>query len=192
MALIMQSKSIELQVKNRYQKQTYRNRTSIYGANGILNLIIPVKRNKDKEPLIDQKAEISFEEAWQKNHWKSIVIAYRSSPFFEFYSNELEAVFFTKPKFLVDFNTMLLKVLFDWLDIEKNITISSNLDYNNIADTLISAKKTSLINLPKYSQVFDTKSSFLPNLSTLDLVFNLGPDAIYYLSEIDFTPMKEL
>ncbi len=192
MAMIVQSKSVELQVKGYYQKQTYRNRTSIYGANGTLSLVIPIKKNKTKERLQDQKAEISFEEPWQQNHWKSFVTAYRSSPFFEFYEDELKAIFFNKTKLLVEFNIALLKMLFDWLDIEKSINISSETpEYNRRANDLISAKKECSIGLPNYPQVFNSKLGFIPNLSVLDLIFNLGPESIDYLLRVNVTSIRE-
>ena len=124
------------------QEQTYRNRTQIAGANGVLNLSIPIEKGVKGTRLVDQDVMISYDEMWQNNHWKSFVSAYQSSPFFEFYQDELEAVFFKKQKKLLDFNMDILQLIMDWLELDTQIKISTEQPlYNPTGEALISAKK---------------------------------------------------
>ena len=98
LAVLAQYECIDIQTQAFYQKQTYRNRTQITGANGVLNLSIPIEKGVKGTRLIDQDVLISYDEMWQNNHWKSFVSAYQSSPFFEFYQDDFEAIFFKQQK----------------------------------------------------------------------------------------------
>ena len=98
LAVLSQHECVNIQTQAYYQKQTYRNRTQIAGANGLLNLSIPIEKGNKGTRLLDEHVLISYDEMWQNNHWKSFASAYQSSPFFEFYQDELEAVFFKKTK----------------------------------------------------------------------------------------------
>jgi len=168
-----------------YLKQSYRNRCYIYGTNGKIPLIIPVKKvegnlTKTKDILVD------YDTAWQRIHWNSIVSAYRSSPFFEFYEDILKPFYFTKEERLLDLNQKILLLMIDFLDIdtEVHLTESFNKKYYNEADLRHSinpkkrlARKDSSFVPYKYSQVFIEKHGFLPNLSIIDLLFNEGPNS---------------
>jgi len=167
-----------------FTKQTYRNRCKIYGANGELSLSIPVKKTspkiKVKELLID------YDTNWQKLHWKSIESAYRSSPYFEFYEDDFKPFYEKKNKFLVDFNLEIQQVILEHLDI--SIDIKNTEHYARELDATtddfrdkIHPKKQvndSEFNIISYTQVFQDKHGFVPNLSIIDLLFNEGPNAI--------------
>ena len=130
---------------------------------------------------------------WQNNHWKSFASAYQSSPFFEFYQDELEAVFFKRQKKLLDFNLDIMQLILDWLELDTQIQISRKQPlYNPTGEALISAKKTSAIYFPKYIQVFESKLGFISNLNALDLICCLGPESLSYLKKIDVTPILGL
>ena len=168
-----------------YQKQTYRNRCSIYGANGKLNLSIPIEHQKLGVHQSDIDVRIKVQENWKINHWRSLEAAYRSSPFFEFYEDELKEVFFSETDKLMDFNLTLMKVIFEWLSIEENHTFSEKyIPLNDEEEQLIVAKKNKPATLPAYTQVFESKHGFIPDLSVLDLIFNLGPEGRSYLEEL--------
>lgn len=176
---------VYIEANENYIKQTARNRTQIYSANGILNLSIPIKKNSGKKIAI-KNAEISFVENWNKIHWQAIVSAYNSSPFFEFYADDFEPAFNNPPEKLWDFNVILNEILIDLLNIETHLLyteeyIPPNGD-NNIIDLRYEEKQT--IDFPPYYQVFDDKYDFIPNLSIIDLLFNLGPESILYLDNI--------
>ncbi|MGB2245744.1 MAG: WbqC family protein [Flavobacteriaceae bacterium] len=169
-----------------YQKQTFRNRCSIYGANGRLNLSIPIQHTKSSGHQKDQEVKIKWNEKWQQNHWRSLESAYRSSPFFEFYEDELKTVFFQKKERLMEYNLTLMNCLFEWLDIEMPQDFAKAyrpFTYDELR--LINAKEnTTKLQHPSYSQVFDMKHGFIDNLSVLDLLFNLGPESKSYIESI--------
>ncbi|MGY8968153.1 MAG: WbqC family protein [Flavobacteriales bacterium] len=193
LAVLAQQECVNIQTQAFYQKQTYRNRTQIAGANGVLNLSIPIEKGVKGTRLVDQDVMISYDEMWQNNHWKSFVSAYQSSPFFEFYQDELEAVFFKKQKKLLDFNMDILQLIMDWLELDTQIKISTEQPlYNPTGEALISAKKATSLHLPKYIQVFESKLGFISNLNALDLICCLGPESPSYLKKIDVTPILAL
>ena len=164
-----------------YQKQTFRNRSEIYGANGKLNLIIPIIHKKQTFQL-EQDVEISYEINWQKEHWKSICSAYRSSPFFEYYEADLDPFFDKKTKSLFDLNLSLIEKIMMLLELPYSYQkISFHKEKDQRIDALILAKKRPIITQEKYIQVFHDKLGFIPNLSILDALFNLGPNCAFYI-----------
>ena len=193
LAVLAKQECVNIQTQAFYQKQTYRNRTQIAGANGVLNLSIPIEKGIKGTRLVDQDVMISYDEMWQNNHWKSFVSAYQSSPFFEFYQDEFEAVFFKKQKKLLDFNMDILQLIMDWLELDTQIKISTEQPlYNPTGEALISAKKATSLHLPKYIQVFESKLGFISNLNALDLICCLGPESPSYLKKINVTPILAL
>ncbi|GAA4276319.1 WbqC family protein [Aquimarina mytili] len=184
-AAIAQSDAIVFENEDNYQKQTYRNRTYIYGANGKLLLTIPIKHTgkQGRQLYKDVRIENDFE--WQTLHWKSLETAYRTSPFFEYYEDEFIFLFNKKKEFLLDFNYECMQAVFDCLQLESGFTKTK--EYiktpKEIIDKreLVNAKKEKPYNLESYIQVFTEKQGFIPNLSILDLLFNEGTNALTYL-----------
>ena len=171
-----------------YQKQTFRNRSEIYCANGKLNLIIPIIHKKQTFQL-EQDVEISYEINWQKEHWKSICSAYRSSPFFEYYEADLAPFFDKKTKSLFDLNLSLIEKIMMLLELPYSYQkISFHKEKDQRIDALILAKKRPIITQEKYIQVFHDKLGFIPNLSILDALFNLGPNCAFYIKNAN-TPI---
>lgn len=183
---LIKAKETTFTLESNYQKQTYRNRCSIYGANGKLNLTIPIQHTKRDGHQKDSSVKIMWEENWQMLHWKSLTSAYRSSPFFEFYEDELKEVFFKQPEKLMDFNIGLLKCILSFLEIDFSFSFKE--DYSPLSpleESLINAKKDPTISYPMYQQVFATKHGFISHLSIVDLLFNQGPQSIDYLEQLD-------
>lgn len=187
-AAIYQSEAITFEVEDNYQKQTYRNRCYIYGANGKLALNIPVKHNttEGRKKTKDTLVENDF--PWQQQHYKSLQSAYRSSPFFEFFEEDLLNIFNKKYTFLQDLNIDTHLFVTDALQMEQNFAKTSSYeltpnstDYRNLAI----AKKGIEIEMDTYIQMFDDKHGFIPNLSILDLLFMEGPNTISFLEKID-------
>lgn len=181
---IAKSESVIFEIEDNYQKQTYRNRTYIYGANGRLLLNVPVKHtHKARQKYKDVR--IANDENWQDLHWKSLQSAYRTSPFFEFYEDELKPLFKKKHTFILDYNFECLDLVLDCLqlDIEylKTTKYSKNasplIDYRNLTN----ARKEATFDFDTYTQVFTNKHGFISNLSILDLMFNEGTNALNYL-----------
>jgi hypothetical protein len=183
---LTQSEEITFEIADNFQKQTNRNRTYIYSPNGIQLLNIPIKHSKDsRQKTKDVKIEPDFD--WQKQHFKSLEAAYRSSPFFEFFEADIRPIFAKKHEFLLDLNFEALEIVFKCLRMK--VEIGKTTEYlpqvdPTIADfrTLVDGKKDRST-FTKYTQVFDDKYGFINNLSILDLIFNEGKYAMDYLKE---------
>jgi len=187
--VMVQSTNLVFEIQDSYQKQTYRNRCYIYGANGKLGLNIPVHYSQ-KNRQNSTKIKIDNSSNWQSIQWKSIESAYKTSPFFEFYEDEFTVLFNTPKEFLIAFNFECIEVINRCLNLEVIFTKSdqfskstSDLDYR----FLVNARKESIINNPSYIQVFQDKYGFINNLSILDLLFNEGPNALTYLKQNPIT-----
>ena len=171
--------------EDNYQKQTSRNRTYIYGANGKLLLNIPVKHSKSARRQKYKEVRIENDFNWQKVHWKSLETAYRTSPYFEYYEDDFRPLYHRKYESLLEFNYSCMQVVLDCLQMDipfKKTTVyqdtpAQGSDYRH----LINAKKDVAITFQPYAQVFESKAGFLPNLSILDLLFNEGTNASSYL-----------
>jgi len=169
-------------VDSHYQKQTFRNRTEIYGANGKLKLTIPVENIKSQNHQKEKDVFIANEILWQKQHWKSICSAYKSSPYFEFYEKDLEPFYEKKAIHLMDFNLKILLKIMELIQAQLNYEfVEWDENKHHRMDFLINAKKKLGLKAKPYTQVFENKSGFLDNLSILDVVFNLGPKSSNYL-----------
>jgi len=184
---IVNAPKICFEVCDNFQKQTFRNRTYIYGANGKLCLNIPILHSGVKgTKRLYKDIQIEHQFNTLKNHWKSLEAAYRSSPYFEFYEDDLKPLFEEKPRYLLDFNLKCTEFIFDCLQIDLayskttsyELTAKDHSDFRSIAN----AKKAHSQNkFDHYIQVFESKYGFLNNLSILDLVFNEGPNTLTYL-----------
>ena len=167
-----------------FQKQTYRNRTEIYGANGKLKLTLPIVHNKSKSHQKEEEVQIAKTTAWQKQHWKSICSAYQSSPYFEFYEADLISFYKEEVTHLMQFNLDLLNKIMEMIEFSMSYKIVEwRKDIHRRMDDLVNAKKSVQINFEPYRQVFEEKNGFISNLSIIDLLFNLGPDTLNYLQK---------
>ena len=170
-----------------YPKQTFRNRCYIYGPNGIQMLNIPVIKMFGNHTQT-KDVRISNATNWQLNHIRSIDTAYNNSPYYIYYKDKLEPFYSKKYNFLLDYNLEYLSVLLDILKCENNISQSN--DFIKIYPESLDLRKKihpakeRILQTPRYSQVFEERYGFIPNLSILDLLFNKGPEAKDYLKNI--------
>ena len=178
-------KKVLIEQYETYLKQSYRNRCYIVGTNGLLPLIIPVKKvtgnaTKTKDILVD------YDTDWQRVHWNSIVSAYRSSPFFEFYEDDFIGFYNAREKYLLDLNSKLLTLILDYLEADCEIKLTEKYiksynceeDYRKMLNPKKRLMQTDNRFIPYvYNQVFAEKHGFIENLSIIDLLFNEGPDA---------------
>jgi hypothetical protein len=186
-AHIVNAGEIFVEREEHYVKQTYRNRCKIYTANGIQSLTIPViKVNGNHTKIRD--IEISYAEKWQMIHWRALNAAYSHSPFFLYFQDEIKPFFFNEYKYLFDYNWRILTILLDIIGC--NIEMRFTESYNKKPESGIidmrnefSPKKESSLKHRSYRQVFAEKHGFIPNLSILDLIFNLGPESLAYLKQ---------
>lgn len=180
-----QSDLVTFEMDDNFQKQTNRNRMYIYSPNGIQLLNIPVKHSKTAhQKTKDIQLETAFD--WQKQHFKSLEAAYRSSPFFEYFEDDIVTIFEKKHKFLMDLNLQTMEIVSKCLRFEFDYNETTEY-FHNVEDKtdlrhLINGKKDTSIFEP-YTQVFEEKNGFLNNLSILDLLFNEGRHALEYLKK---------
>ena len=181
---LTKANDVTFEVDDNFLKQTYRNRTYIYGANGKLALNIPViHTQKNRQKYRDVK--IFNDTKWQELHWKSLLSAYRTSPFFQFYEDELQPLFSMKTEYILDYNLKCFEVVCECLQLD--LKISKSEDYHKTIENtddyrfLVNAKKEQPQSFDTYTQVFNEKHGYIPNLSILDLLFNEGPNAVNYL-----------
>jgi len=175
--------SITFEVEDNFQKQTNRNRMYIYSPNGLQLLNIPVKHSKSAhQKFKDTKIEDAFD--WQKQHFKSLEAAYRTSPFFEYFEDDIRPVFEQKHIYMMDLNFKILDILSQCLGMEINYDKTTEY-FHEVADVqdyryLANGKKDTSEFEP-YTQVFNEKHGYINNLSILDLLFNEGRYALDYL-----------
>lgn len=172
-----------------YPKQTFRNRCVIYGANGPLMLSVPVEKDERlKIPV--REVRIAEHENWQRSHLRSIESAYNSSPFYEFYIEDILPLIEAKFEYLFDYNQHILSSLLDLIGISAKIELtqnysiqySENTDFrNSIHPAPRMQKQDRTFKASEYNQVFIEKHGFIPNLSILDLLFNEGPNTLQIL-----------
>lgn len=171
-----------------YVKQTYRNRCIIAGDDGPVALTVPVTA-PNHTPM--HQVIVSDHGNWRHQHWQAIVSAYQSSPYFEYYADELSNVFHARPAdgtplSLVDFNTALRDWVLDCLDLHPTILVNRD-RYLDTGSDPEDFRETIRPKIPydfdptfcptPYWQVFQARHGFLPNLSILDLLFNMGPES---------------
>jgi len=180
---IASSKKILFEIEDNFQKQTYRNRCYIYTSNGKHLLNVPIQHNKGiKQKTRDIK--IDYKDDWHKLHLKTLQTAYNSSPYFEYYVDELVPIFEKRPTFLLDLNLKCHEFIMNALQLE--VLTSKTTHYlkevdNRDARKLVIAKSEQEFQLERYIQVFEQNHGFIPNLSILDLLFMEGPNALNYL-----------
>jgi len=182
---IVNSDSVYFEVCDNYQKQSFRNRAEIYGANGKLALTVPVSYSQKNRQLY-KDVRIANEEKWQIQHLKSLQSAYSMSPFFEYYIDDLMPLFETHFDYILDFNLKCFDILSDSLQLnlspkhtsvfEKDTTDKT--DFRNLV-----RRNFKVESFQPYTQVFTEKHGFIPNLSILDLLFNEGPNTELYLKK---------
>lgn len=175
---------IVIEKEENFVKQTYRNRCSIYGANGKLDLIIPIIKGK-KERNKTSTAQIDNATNWQKLHWRSIESAYRRTAYFEYYEDKIISFYEKEYTSLFEFNLELIHFYLKVFQIDKKIQFTNEYvsNYENTLDLRNSfdPRIKNDFKHENYFQCFESKHGFIENLSILDLLFNCGPQGISYL-----------
>lgn len=190
---VLNSETVYIEQHENYIKQSFRNRTRILSANGSLDLTVPIKKQANKELI--SCLEISYSEPWDIKHWRAITSAYNNSPYFEFFEDDLKALYTKRHQYLLEFNLEQLKIVFKILKIKKEIRLTK--EFEKHPDNLIDVRekihpkyksdlKANEFILKPYYQTFQNKFGFVPNLSILDLLLNKG------LETTDYFPKETL
>ena len=162
-----------------YRKMSFRNRCMVAGAQGIISLSVPLQQGRNQQLPVNE-VRISDTEQWQSRHFKSIRSAYKRSPFFDFYEDELAAIYRRPFELLTEWNICCLEWVKDKLDWRTEIRYTeSAVPYPGVGITdlrnRVLPKNFMELNPVKYRQVFEERVGFFANLSVLDLLFNCGP-----------------
>ena len=189
---LINAETVQIEHYENYQKQSFRNRTQILTANGILDLSIPVIKKAPKE--LSKDIQISYAENWQQKHWRAIVSAYSNSPYFEYFETEISKFYLKKYDLLPDYELQQIQCILKILKLKKEISSSDSyqksiIDFIDLREII--HPKISFQNDPEvanklqisYYQTFADKFNFLPNLSILDLIFNTGLESLRYLKK---------
>ncbi len=169
-----------------YHKQTYRNRCRVMTANGVECLSVPVVKVNGNHTMTKDMS-ISPIEPWQHIHSRCLESAYKASPYFDHYYDYLRPIFESHFERLIDLNDAAMKTVLKMLKVNKEIVHTT--DYvreseNDLREVFSPKKQVDVSLFPTYYQVFSEKYPFAPDLSVLDLIFNEGPEAMWYLSKL--------
>jgi hypothetical protein len=181
-AALAKAETVYLELHEYYVKQTYRNRCHIAAANGVMALSIPVEKPSAKK-MLTRDVRISEHNDWQVQHWRSIESAYNSTPFFEYYKDDLLPFYEKKWIFLWDFNQEIQAKVLELLDLHPIIHFTTAYQQqlmDNIVDlreSIHPKKENPLVEMKPYYQVFEQRFGFQPNLSIIDLLFNMGNES---------------
>ena len=182
---LYRAEHVEIEQWESFQKQTYRNRCLIATTQGVQALTVPIVRGES--PLI-KDIRISDHGNWRHLHWMALQSAYGESPFFEYYQDDIRPFFEQRWDYLVDFNEAISLKMCELIDIQPQVARTTEFipepidltDYRSAINPKHPAPDADFSPKPYY-QVYAQKHGFLPNLSVLDLLFNMGPESIFYL-----------
>lgn len=173
--LLNEADEVWIEQCENYQKQTIRTRCEIATSQGRQTLSIPVEGSHGQKCKI-KDVRISDHGNWRHLHWNALVTAYSESPFFEYYEDDLRGFFERKWEFLLDFNNEITAKMCELIDINPTIRLTET--YKGVT-TMGDEGETK-----PYYQVYRQRTGFIPNLSILDLLFNMGNESVLYLQDM--------
>ncbi len=186
MQVMLKANHTEIETQETYHKQTYRNRCEIATAGGRFPLVVPVSKPQGNHTKTSDIL-ISYRENWQQKHWKTLTSAYSSSPFFMYYEDIIFPLFQINTPLLLDYNRNILDTILKVLEVSPKITYTSSFAKNpkdclDLRQEINPKTRRQKFGIKPYPQVFENQNNFLEDLSILDVLFNLGPETLEYLS----------
>ena len=185
---LYRAESVQIERWESFQKQTYRNRCIIATTNGPQALTVPIERQFTINCIKDIR--ISDHGNWRHLHWNALQSAYGESPFFDYYQDDIRPFFEQRWDYLLDFNEAIREKMCELLDIQPKVDYSKKFTVYSLSSCVPDYRMVIRPKNPepdpdftpkRYYQVYEQKHGFLPNLSILDLLFNMGPESIFYL-----------
>ena len=182
-SLILQYNEVVLEVQDRFQKQTFRNRCQILGSNKVLSLFVPVSYTSQ---TLCKDVTIDDGQRWRKDHWGAFYSSYGKAPFFEHFADAFEEVWSRRHRFLIDLTSAFLKLTYRLLQMDVKMSFTQRIEENLCDDfrNIIVPKKPfthrKIYDPKPYMQLFGNK--FEPNLSIIDLIMNEGPQARHIIA----------
>ncbi len=176
--------AVALEHHEHYQKGSYRNRCHIAGPQGMQRLSVPLIKGKHQQQRITE-VRISYEMAWYAQHWHAIRTAYGSAPYFIHYADAVHDLLYSRPQKLFDLNLAIVQWLHTTIGLSAEILLTTAYGKGPMGETAINLtdiwKPGHPESVSRYRQVFGDRHGFLPDLSILDLLMNLGPESEGYL-----------
>ena len=185
---LYRAESVQIERWESFQKQTYRNRCIIATTNGPQALTVPIERLFTINCIKDIR--ISDHGNWRHLHWNALQSAYGESPFFDYYQDDIRPFFEQRWDNLLDFNEAIREKMCELIDIQPKVDYSKKFTVYSLSSCVPDYRMVIRPKNPepdpdftpkRYYQVYEQKHGFLPNLSILDLLFNMGPESIFYL-----------
>lgn len=176
---LFQYLNIEFEEYENYQKGSFRNRTPVPGANGVINLSVPLQKGRDQKALF-RDIKIDYRENWMVQHIRTLDACYNRAPFYEFYRDSIRDLLNQEETYLMSLDKKLVQWVLKMLKAKP--VISSTERYSlKVQEEIVDARNSILpgrdlsIDIPEYAQVFEDRIGFKPNMSILDLLFCQGP-----------------
>jgi len=172
------SKYIILLAGEPYKKMSFRNRYVLAGSNGLITLTVPLEKGRNQKVLFKQ-VRIFKDGKWQLTHWRTITSCYNKTPYFEHYASALEKLFTDKYEFLFEWNFSILQWLKDVLKFPAELIVLDKVpeDAEDFRDKWRPKNFQDDPLVTRYPQIFEARIGFQNNLSILDMLFNVGPNA---------------
>ena len=183
-AKALQYTELLIESKETFPKQTYRNRAEIMTAGGVRTLTVPVIRDNHSRT---EEVGIDYKERWNIIHLRTLAAAYSASPYYLYYKDDLEALLTKRYEKLMELNEAMLKWILRLL--KADCRLQRTEDYQKMYEedfrnTFSPKHPYPTEGMKSYYQVFSDRLPFTPNLSIIDLLMNLGPEAKDYLKRI--------
>lgn len=189
-AVMARYSSVAIEKQEHFVKQSYRTRTRVASAHGVQVLSVPILREEGHSRPIDE-IMIDYKRDWMGVHRKAIASYYGSAPFYEYYADDIFAVYDSRPESLIELNTRFTVLLAELLGVRCSISFTCEYlphgmggedDFRFDIHPKRGKDILSLYGIKReYYQVFASRTGFEFDLSAIDLLFNEGPNSISFL-----------